>query len=75
MPGEQQKLRELKLPGVAGKAAGTWKLMRPDKLGQTRPCGHISMRCAWLPGAQVAPSWELLFQLMCYPVPQVRIRS
>ncbi|CAK0771570.1 hypothetical protein CVIRNUC_003873 [Coccomyxa viridis] len=34
---------------AAGKAAGTWKLMRPDKLGQTRPCGHISMRCAWLP--------------------------
>ena len=48
-PGEQQKLPELKLAGCAGKAAGTWKLMRPDKLGQTRPCGHISMRCAWLP--------------------------
>ncbi|CAL5228044.1 g11108 [Coccomyxa viridis] len=34
---------------AAGKASGTWKMMRPDKLGQTRPCGHISMRCAWLP--------------------------
>lgn len=33
----------------AGKASGTWKLMRPDKLGQVRPCGHVSMRCAWLP--------------------------
>ena len=33
----------------AGKASGTWKLMRPDKLGQTRPCGHVSMRSAWLP--------------------------
>jgi len=33
----------------AGKASGTWKLMRPDKLGQTRACGHVSMRCAWLP--------------------------
>lgn len=32
-----------------GKASGTWKLMRPDKLGQVRPCGHVSMRCAWLP--------------------------
>ena len=47
--GEQQESWELKLMGCAGKAAGTWKLMRPDKLGQTRPCGHISMRCAWLP--------------------------
>ena len=47
--GEQENLLELKLARCAGKAAGTWKLMRPDKLGQTRPCGHISMRCAWLP--------------------------
>ncbi|CAL8462063.1 g1594 [Coccomyxa elongata] len=34
---------------TAGKASGTWKLMRPDLLGQVRPCGHVSMRCAWLP--------------------------
>ena len=26
---------------------------------------------SWEQAAQVAPLWELLFQLMCYPVPQV----
>ena len=48
--------------------------MRPDKLGQVRPCGHVSMRCAWLPAVwstvqhlnawAVCQSWSFIYSRM-----------
>ena len=48
-------------------------------LAQVAAAGSMEQQAArlaaWEQSAQVAPLWELLFQLMCYPVPQVGPRG
>ena len=58
----------------AGDAAALAAYVR--LLGVVASSGSAGQRAArlaaWEQSAQVAPLWELLFQLMCCPVPQVR---
>lgn len=73
-PSQQQRKtspQELMVPDSDTRALAAYLRLLTRVVGRGNPQRVGAWLGQWEAGCGVAPLWELLLQLMCYPVPQV----